>query len=189
MKFIKNFYLFDSRIATHIIFWVGYYILFGLLWAEEEGYKASFYLEFVLLPTRILAVYLAIYFLLPKYLVKGKYVQFVIGYGLTLLLAGVLQRIFIHLFYEELLLNNSSSGLFSIRMFIRAIVLINTTVLLVLAVKIFQLWVVEREKNAKAEGKILEIKSNRRIYRVPTSSIMFVQGLGNYVIYHLLDAP
>lgn len=187
MRFIKNFYLFESRIATHVVFWAGYYIVFGFLWAGEEGYTASFYLEFILLPTRILAVYLAIYFLLPKYLIKKKYVQFFIGYFLMLVITGVLQRVFIHLFYEELLLNDSSSGLFNIRMFIRAIVLINTTVLLVIAVKIFQLWVIEQEKNAKADEKILEIKSNRRIHRVSTSSILFVEGLGNYVTYHLFD--
>lgn len=187
MKFIKNFYLFDSRIATHIIFWTGYYVLFGFLWAGEEGYMASFYLEFILLPIRILAVYLAIYFLLPKYLMKRKYAHFFFGYALMLMLAGILQRVFIHLFYEELLLNDSSSGLFNIRMFIRAIVLINTTVLLVLAVKIFQLWIVERERNIIIDEKILEIKSNRRIHRVATHSILFVEGLGNYVTYHLAD--
>ncbi|MEX0313870.1 MAG: hypothetical protein AB3N18_06815, partial [Allomuricauda sp.] len=139
MKPNTNFYLFGSRIATHCIFWVLYYILFGLIWVSEEGYLASFYLEFVLLPIRILAVYITLYYLLPQFLLQRKYKEFFLGYGLTLLLGGVLQRVFIHLFYEELLLNDSSAGLFSIMMLVRVIVLINTTVLFVLGAKLFQL--------------------------------------------------
>lgn len=187
MKFIKNDYLFDSRVATHILFWVCYYVLFGFLWAVEEDYTASFYLEFILLPLRILAVYFAIYFLLPKFLMRKKYIRFFLGYMLMLLFAGILQRVFIHFFYEELLLNDSSSGLFSIRMLIRAIVLINTTVLLILGVKIFRLWLIEKEKNTRNNEKILEIKSNRKIHRVAIDSILFVEGLGNYVTYHFAD--
>ncbi|MEK6153046.1 LytTR family DNA-binding domain-containing protein [Flavobacteriaceae bacterium 3-367] len=187
MKLIKDFYLFNSRIATHIIFWIAYYIFFGLLWVTDEGYLASFYLEFVLLPTRIMAVYLVIYFLLPRFLLKSKYPHFFLGYVLVLLLAGALQRIFIHLFYENLLLNTAGHGLFSATMFIRAVVLINTTVLLVLGAKLFQLWQIAHEKNKGIDQKFLEIRSNRRMHRVPLDSILFVEGLGNYVVYRLSD--
>ena len=114
MKPNNSFYLFNSRIATHVLFWMAYYVLFGLIWVGDKGYMASFYLEFVLLPTRILAVYITIYFLLPQYLLQKKYTHFLLGYGIVLLVGGLLQRVFIHLFYEELLLNDSSTGLFSV---------------------------------------------------------------------------
>ncbi len=187
MKSETNFYLFNSRIATHCIFWGLYYLLFGLIWVNEEGYLASFYLEFILLPIRILAVYITIYFLLPKFLLKRNFKGFFLGYGITLLLGGILQRVFIHLFYEELLLNDSTSGLFNIMMLVRAIILINTTVLFVLGIKLFQLWALEHEKNKGLESEILEIRSNRKTHRVPVDDILFVEGLGNYVTYHLLD--
>jgi hypothetical protein len=162
-------------------------VLFGLIWVGDKGYLASFYLEFVLLPIRILAVYVTIYFLLPRFLLKRKFLNFFMGYGLTLLLGGILQRVFIHFFYEDLLLNDSSAGLFSIMMLVRAIVLINTTVLLILGIKLFQLWAMEHEKNEGLENEILEIRSNRKTHRVPTENILFVEGLGNYVTYHLVD--
>jgi hypothetical protein len=187
MRSERNFYLFNSRIATHILFWIAYFILFGFIWAGENGYLASFYLEFVLLPTRLLAVYITIYFLLPGFLLKRKYIKFFVGYAVTLILAGVLQRIFIHLFYENLLLKDTTSGLFSIKMLIRAIVLINTTALFVLGVKLFQLWLIESEKNKNMGKKILKIRANRRIHRVAIDSILFIEGLGNYVVYHLRD--
>ena len=88
MKSNTNFYLFGSRIATHSIFWVVYYLLFGLIWVGEEGYLASFYLEFVLLPIRILAVYITLYYLLPQFLLKRRYRDFFLGYGITLLLGA-----------------------------------------------------------------------------------------------------
>lgn len=148
---------------------------------------ASFYLEFVLLPARMLAVYVVIYFLVPNFLLQKRYTGFFIGYVLILLVTGAIQRIFIHLFYENLLLNNTVEGLFSINLWIRAIVLINTTVLLVLGVKLFQLWLMEHEKNEKAKQEVLEIRSNRRIHRVRIKRILFVEGLGNYVTYNLSD--
>nr|WP_299072041.1 LytTR family DNA-binding domain-containing protein [uncultured Allomuricauda sp.] len=187
MQSANSFYLFNSRIATHSVFWVLYYLLFGLIWVGEEGYLASFYLEFVLLPIRILAVYITIYFLLPRFLLKRRFRSFFIGYGLTMLLGGILQRVFIHLFYEELLLNDSTTGLFNIMSLVRAIILINTTALLVLGIKLFQLWSLEHDKNKSLESEILEIRSNRRTHRVPVKNILFVEGLGNYVTYHLAD--
>lgn len=179
--------MFNSRIATHGIFWVLYYVLFGLIWVGEEGYLASFYLEFMLLPIRILAVYVTIYFLLPRFLLKRKFLSFILGYAMTMLLGGILQRIFIYLFYEELLLNDPSLGLLNFMAVIRAIVLINTTVLFVLGIKLFQLWSIEHEKNTGPQSEILEIKSNRRMHRVPLKDILYVEGLGNYVTYHLAD--
>ncbi len=187
MKQTNHFYLFNSRIATHVVFWICYYLLFGIIWKGEEGYLASFYLEFVLLPVRILAVYITIYFLLPKFLLKRRYWEFLAGYAIILLVGGALQRVFIHLFYEDLLLNDSSAGLFSVMMLVRAIILINTTVLFIAAIKLFQLWAIEHEKNQRFSEEILEIRSNRKTHRVPTEKILFVEGLGNYVTYHLDD--
>ncbi|MEP3571825.1 MAG: LytTR family DNA-binding domain-containing protein, partial [Flavobacteriaceae bacterium] len=160
---------------------------FGLIWVGEEGYLASFYLEFILLPIRILAVYVTIYFLLPRFLLKRKFKSFFIGYGLIMLLGGIMQRVFIHFFYEELLLNDSSAGLFNAMSLVRAIILINTTALLVLGVKLFQLWSIEHDKNRSLESEILEIRSNRKTHRVALKNILFIEGLGNYVTYHLAD--
>ena len=148
---------------------------------------ASFYLEFILLPTRMLAVYITIYFLLPKYLLNRKYYRFLIGYAVVLLVAGILQRVFIHLFYENLLLNDASNGLFSLRMLVQAVILINTTSLLVLGIKLLQLLAIANNQPQTSQNKILEIRSNRRTHRVNCDLVLYVEGLGNYVTYHMLD--
>lgn len=170
-----------------MVFWLLYYLLFSVIWAQDGNYLASFYLEFILLPTRMLVVYVTLYFLLPKYLVQKKYLTFVIGYLLILTAGAIMQRIFIHLFYENLLLAGDGKELFSLQMLLRAIILINSTALFVLGIKIFQLYVVASEKLQSSEEVGLEIRSNRRTHKVKSDQILFVEGLGNYVNYHLVD--
>ena len=135
----------------------------------------------------MLAVYITIYFLLPKYLLKRKYYRFLAGYALVILMAGILQRVFIHLFYENLLLNDPGNSLFSLRMLLQAVILINTTSLLVLGIKLFQLVAISDNQQSTPENKILEIRSNRRTHRVNSDLVLFVEGLGNYVTYHMMD--
>jgi len=192
---MEHFYLFRSRILTHILFWVVYYISFSFIWANEGNYYASFYLEFVLLPTRILAVYFTIYILLPKYLLKEKYWQFGVYYLSLLLVCGLLQRTFIHFFYEPWFMSDPNP-LFDLNSVFRAMILINSTVLFVSAFKIIQLWQFERSKNLTLEAasssadkmdEPVEIRSDKRTYRVAGNDILFIEGLGNYVIYHTLD--
>ena len=183
-----RFYIFNSRVATHILFWIAYYIFFSLIWATNQGgLKASFFLEFILLPIRISAVYVTIYYLLPNFLIEKKYLKFILGYALLILVAAVLQRIFIHFFYEDLLQNNTTQELFSFKMLLRATVLINTTVFLVLSLKIFQLFLLEKEKNEIQSSGYLEIKADRRIHRVNIDEILFLEGQGNYTTYNLED--
>ena len=169
------------------MFWLLYYLLFSVIWAQDGDYLASFYLEFILLPTRMLVVYVTLYFLVPRYLVKKKYLFFVLGYLLTLMAGGILQRVFIHLFYENLMLAGNGKGLFSLQMLVRAIILINSTALFVLGIKIFQLYVIASEKLQSSEEVGLEIRSNRRTHKVKSDQILYVEGLGNYVNYHLVD--
>ena len=183
----KKLYIFDSRIATHITFWALYYLFFSFIWASNKDYLASFFLEFVLLPIRIMAVYFTIYYLLPNFLLQKKYYRFFMGYAIMMTIAAILQRIFIHLFYENLLFDGSEEGLFSVKMLIRASVLINTTVFLVLSLKIFQLFLMEREKNNNISSRYIEIKADRRIHRINLDDILFVEGKGNYTTYNLSD--
>ncbi len=183
----KHFYVFNSRIATHVLFWVIYYIAFSLIWATEKGLAASFFLEFILLPIRMMAVYVTIYYLVPRFLIKRQYRKFAIGYVGLILVAAVFQRMFIHFFYEDLLIRNSAEGLFSLKQWFRAAVLINTTVILVLSFKIFQLYLIEREEKERKSPNYLELRADRRTHRVHINDILFVEGKGNYTIYHLSD--
>ncbi|QSE99228.1 LytR/AlgR family response regulator transcription factor [Fulvivirga lutea] len=181
----RNGYLFGSRILTHTLFWAAYYILFSLIWAKGSYYE-SFGLEFILLPIRITASYISMYFLIPNFLLKKKEVKFGMYYLLVIIIGGILQRLFTY-FYYELLILETTHGLLSIGGIIQSVVLINTTVLLLSALKIFQYWKIEHEKKEDALEELIEIRAEKRNYRVNPKDIRYIEGLGNYVIFYLKD--
>lgn len=187
MKLMDNqYHILGSRIFTHVSFWVVYYIFFGLLWAEDGDYYKSFGLELVLLPLRMSASYLVIYFLIPKQLLQNRELRFGLSYFVVIIIAGIAQRIFIY-FYFELLFEQEEVTLFEFNRIIRAIVLVNTTVLLLSAFKIFQYWKIEHSKQEQNLDEAFEIRADKRTHLVRPSEIFYVEALGNYVIYHLKD--
>lgn len=183
----SGYYLFGSRILTHVLFWLGYFISFGLIWSQHGDYYSSFYLEFMLLPVRISAVYLTIYVLLPRTLLQEKFLRFAGQYALLMLVCGILQRVISYFFYEG---NTgwTTAELLRVWPIMRAMILINTTVLFVSAFKIFTLYLTERKKNqVLATDPVIEIKADKRIFRLSPSQILFMEGLGNYITYHTTD--
>jgi len=183
----SGYYLFGSRILTHVLFWLGYFISFGLIWSQDGDYYSSFYLEFMLLPIRISAVYLTIYVLLPRSLLQEKFLCFAGQYALLMLVCGILQRVISHYFYEG---NTgwTTAELLRVWPIMRAIILINSTVLFVSAFKILTLYLVERKKNqAQVSDMVIEIKADKRIFRLSPRQILFIEGMGNYIIYHTTD--
>jgi len=180
----KTHYILQSRILTHILFWFLYYIFFSLLWAKEGNYYKSFSLELVLMPIRIGATYLSIYFLMPTFLLKEKVVKFFVAYSIMLLIAGVGQRLLIFFFYE-LFFPDELNQLWDFAMLIRAIVLVNTSVILISAFKMYSFWREEKYKNQKQDEGLIKIRADKRFYRIIPSEIQYVEGLGNYVTFYL----
>ena len=185
-------YLYRSRFLTHAAFWIGYYVLFSLVWAKpEQGYFASFYLEFILMPVRILAVYCMLYWLIPAFLTKRRYSSFVMGYFSLVMLAGLLQMLISYLFFSQLMPDLNSQFTLSFGGWVRSMILINTTVLLLGALKVFQMYIELQEKleqaslNSDEETSYIEVKADRKIHRLKISDILFLEGMGNYVTYHL----
>lgn len=181
--FDDRYYLLSSRGLTHGSFWVLYYVFFSFLWAVDGNYYQSFGLELILMPIRILASYTVIYFLIPRYLSKDKELQFVAAYLAVVIIGGLLQRVLVY-YYYELLFNKSPSSLFDLTQTVRAIVLINSTVMFITALKILQLWKLERNAKEGKEEAIL-IRADKRNYRVYPRDIYYVEGMGNYVTFYL----
>ncbi|MEM7550791.1 MAG: LytTR family DNA-binding domain-containing protein [Bacteroidota bacterium] len=179
-----NHYLFRSRILTHVTFWVFYYILFSFLWSKEGNYYESFGLEFILMPIRISMAYLTMYYLIPQFLLKDRLIQFAWRYGLFLLLAGVLQRVFIYFFHEVFFIDSGRSVI-DVQGVVRAMVLVNSTVLFLSALKMYSYWKEERLKRTDTLEKTIEIRSEKRIYRIKPSDIQYIEGLGNYVTFYI----
>ena len=179
----SSYYLFNSRLVTHILFWIIYYISFALIWSKNHGLFGSFFLEFILLPMRITATYLVIYWSMPSYLLKGKLFKFAISWLSILIICGVLQRLFIYFFYEEFL-QITKSSIFSVQDLFRAVLLINTTVMLAMTIKFYGIYhnLMNRKMTSDEENiDYIEIKSDRRVHLINPKDIAYIKGLGNYI--------
>ena len=190
----------QSRLLRHASFWLAYYVLFSLIWASPErgGYFASFYLEFVLMPLRILASYCMMYVLIPAFLSNRKLVSFLLNYGVLIVLAGGLQLLIGHFFYDQLLDGRGEKFDLNAAAWMRNIVLINSTVILLGAAKVIQLHFAlvdslarddktNDELQNETSDAVIEVKSNRRVHRLRVGDILFVEGMGNYVRYATTD--
>ncbi len=190
---MSSSFITSSRPLIHVGFWLIYFLSFGFIWSKEGNYWQSYYLEFILLPTRMLAVYCTLYWLIPRFLKPRKLWSLLGAYTLLIAVSAFLQLSFTHYFYEGNLglipefLNWSS--------WLRTIILINSTVIFVAALKITQLWWQEGESNRRltelldslGHEQVLEIKADRRIHRINVNDILFIEGLGNYVVYHTVN--
>lgn len=185
------------RVLRHVSFWFGYYVFFSVLWMKPTlGYFPSFYLEFILMPIRIMAAYCMMYWLIPVYLVPQNYRQFAFGYLLLVLIAGMLQSLFDYFFYRQLLLGETNT--FEVAGILRSAVLVNTTVMLAMCFQVFRLFLKAQQQNLELQVKLqqpteresvsLTLKSNRRIHHVTIDEIKYIEGMGNYVSYHLINA-
>ncbi len=182
----SNYYLFNSRIFTHVVFWLTYYVSFAIIWSGRYGLYGSFYLEFILLPMRIGATYLVLYWAMPRFLLPAKLLSFVLSVCGILLVCGVFQRLSIYFFYEEFL-NISQSALFSPQAIFRAMLLINTTVMLAMTIKLYGLYQELRSQGGNEAVAMIELKSDRRMHLIHPDDITHIQGLGNYISIHLSD--
>jgi LytS/YehU family sensor histidine kinase len=68
-----------GQISLHILFWVIIVTYFAWGFGFGVNYKAAYFNAILYLPGFTFIVYTLIYFLIPRYLIKRKYVQFFIG--------------------------------------------------------------------------------------------------------------
>lgn len=140
------------------------------------------------MPVRLLISYALILYLIPRFFEESKFAHFFGAYLGLLVVGSFIQRLFYYFFFEGNTLLDIA-GLFDINGLIRTTILLNSTALLVGSIKIADLYFSEKRRNSEGGNReeLIELKSNRRIYRVFTSMINHIEGMGNYVIYHLED--
>jgi two-component system LytT family sensor kinase len=85
--------IFKNRFIQHALFWAAHVVFYGTLYGSfEENYKQTFLEELLYLPVRMIFTYFTLYFLLPRFLLAGKYGAFIVWFLLSSMLAGIAQR-------------------------------------------------------------------------------------------------
>ncbi len=86
--------IFNNRIFQHCMFWIGYVLVFGLLYGKYgDDYFFYFKESLLMLPFIMVAAYIINYGLLPRYLKTRKYLLSCLGAFLTLIIIVLTQRI------------------------------------------------------------------------------------------------
>lgn len=77
------------RVLKHILFWVGYVLFFSILYGSfKEDYAVQFQLQLIFLPEKIAVTYFTLYYLMPRYLLSGRYTPFFALLGGVMLVFG-----------------------------------------------------------------------------------------------------
>lgn len=97
----KRFYIAGNRLLTHILFWLGYVLVYTGVHAEgENGLLNYFRDELQGLPSAMLVTYVNIYVLFPRFFKQKKYIAYTVSAIALLFVASLLGRILIERFIE-----------------------------------------------------------------------------------------
>ncbi len=92
-----------NRIFQHVLFWLAHLVFYATLYGSfQENYRQTFFEELIYFPGKIAFTYFTMYFLLPRYLLPGRYWAFAIGFLIASLIAGVVQRYVAYNFHYPL---------------------------------------------------------------------------------------
>lgn len=174
---------------THIIFWI---LVTGLLTAVFgmvfNSFILSFYFVSMLLPVAVGTSYFFNYYLVPKFLLKKRYLKFTLYFGYLLILSTYLEMWVITGSFVLLAdLNYSSLSPVVTNIFILAIILY-----FIVFVKAFVLLIkrsfkiqnksktLEAEKNKFLKG-YLTIRVDRKQAKIQFEDITHIESVGDYV--------
>lgn len=149
--------LFKNRWFSHLFFWVSFILFHGILWGSyDEEYGSAFIIQSIFLPIKILVSYFSIYVLLPKYILKGKWLQFVLLLVISAFSAGVLHRLTAYYIEYPLYFPEYIDGrVFNLFKILKGVASTYPVVFLALAIKLLKYWYVnQQDKQILAHEKL-----------------------------------
>jgi two-component system, LytTR family, sensor kinase len=138
----KIHWIFKNRLLQHALFWITHVVFYGTLYGSfEENYRQTFIEELIYLPGRMIFTYFTLYFLLPRFLLAGRYGAFFLWFLFASLAAGMLQRyvsftIQYPLYYPQ----NLSDPLFYFPKIVKMFVGIYPVAFFAVAIKLLKYW-------------------------------------------------
>jgi two-component system LytT family sensor kinase len=150
--------IFRYRILWHILFWIFCYLFYSLTYGSyTEEYQKEFMSNLFLLPVRVIGTYVLIYWLIPVFLLKKKYVAFALLTMLHAVLFGFALWLVLHFFvYCNGCIYESSYPLLYIPK-IFALIITNYEIPAVASViVIFKRWYVDQQTTRELEKDKLE---------------------------------
>lgn len=154
------------KILLHLLYWIFIFVFYTIANGFQYGnFGKSVIRELSTLPTRMLAVYFVLYYLIPRFVGTHKYVEFVVFSFLTILLTGLLQRIVFHtVWYPIFMLHDGASPLWRIWSIMDETFSVVTAMFFPLSYKLTEYWQKERRQTEllakqKIEAELTALKN------------------------------
>lgn len=151
-----------KRIGFHLLFWITLYLFFGISVYISSGYNIKmFFLGIFSVPQDLICVYFTLYYLLPVYFKKGKYLKFVAFVSITIIsvvfiIAIPIEYQLLQVFYEDIVVPGYKDFLknrFAVNLIVETMI-----VGFALSIKIGKEWISSSKKRQHLEKQKLEIE-------------------------------
>lgn len=135
-------WLLGNRLLQHLLFWVAHVVFYGTLYGSfQDNYAQTYTEELIYLPVKMAFTYFTLYFLLPRYLLRGEYLPFFTWFVVASFVAGTVQRyvafsIHYPLYYPEWL----SEPFFWFPKIVKTFAAIYPVVFAAVAIKLLKYW-------------------------------------------------
>lgn len=155
--------LLRNRFVWHILFWVSYFIYEGLIWGMVDGeYHSRIVTSAIELPVKILATYFTLYVLIDKFLLKRKYVLFIILLLSSVIFFGLLLRVVAYftiypIFYPDA----TDIPLFFFPKVLIAIFVIYSLVAIVASFHLIKLWYKHQQTTQLLQQKTQQLQNEK----------------------------
>jgi len=156
MQQLVSFFL-KHRLIAHSVFWLIVLIFTYIFWGLEDGYYLQyFYITCLITAVKMGVVYLNLYLLMPRLLLQGKYINYILALIVLLALGSVLYRVIHSIFYPIFYPNETYPFALSAEVVIKtSIYFFNPILVFTTGVKLLKNWFVDKEKKTELEKQAL----------------------------------
>ena len=147
----------NYRIFQHIMFWLSYVMLFGLVYGKFGNDYPFYFLESLgMVPFIMASAYITIYLILPYYLKNQYFLISLFSFIGTLLLICILQRMFLRYINN---LEIKISEIFDLS-FLSLFLETNFMVGIAVAIKLIKIWFEQQKEKFEIEKRTLQSELN-----------------------------
>ncbi|NJO91655.1 MAG: histidine kinase [Chloroflexia bacterium] len=141
------------RWLLHIVYWFLWVNFWGIMWGTfDNNFEKTYYIQLLELPFKLALVYPVIHFLTPKYLLKGKYISFIISYLVWLFITGICVKIVWYLFIEpQYFEERLAYSLLKFTELMNVVLTLNTSMVLPFAIKLIDFWLYHQQRSTTLE--------------------------------------
>lgn len=175
------------RIRRHIVFWILQVMLFTVLFSNQRGFKIQLILSLMCLPVTMLYTYLLISWAIPKYLLRNKYLQFL----LIIIMIWGAAAIGINNLYGTYVLKPVQEDIFLVkngRGFGAGFTLVSmTTVLVACIIVLFKHWLKKQQEWMQAEKE--KVTAELQLLKAQVHPHFLFNTLNNIYSFSLTESP